>query len=172
VATPGLLGWGSNAVYDSRQQALVVFGSHENGNEVVAYWPASGRHQVMPTPGPRPRGGCYVPFAYHAGLGRSVALVDGKTEPGETLPPWAETWLYDLGRDRWQRVATADLPFAVGMNYNLEYDPTHQLLLLVAAPPGEWIAVWALRLESSCWWAGVFGCSAVGDLGRASRHSA
>jgi hypothetical protein len=142
VATPGLLGWGSNAVYDSRQQALVVFGSHENGNEVVAYWPASGRHRVMPTPGPRPRGGCNVPFAYHAGLGRSVALVDGQTG--------AETWLYDLGRDRWERVETADLPFDVGMDYNLEYDPTHELLLLVAAPPGEPVAVWALRIESSC----------------------
>ena len=40
VATPGLLGWGSNTVYDSEQDALVVFGSHEQGNEVVAYWPA------------------------------------------------------------------------------------------------------------------------------------
>jgi len=33
------------------------------------------------------------------------------------------------------------------MNYNLEYDPNHRLLLLVASPPGEATAVWALRLE-------------------------
>ena len=97
----------------------------------------------MPTPGLRPRGGCNVPLAYHAELGRSVALIDGQTETGTRM---AETWLYDLGRDRWERVATADLPFSVGMNYNLEYDPTHRLLLLVAAPPGEAVAVWALRL--------------------------
>jgi hypothetical protein len=152
VATPGLLSWGSNAVYDSHQQALVVFGSHEYGNEVVAYWPASGRHRVMPTQGLRPRGGCNVPFAYHAELGRSVALIDATTETGA---PKSETWLYDLGRDQWQRVATADLPFGVGMNYNLEYDSIHRLLLLVAAPPGEATAVWALRLESAPWWAGV-----------------
>jgi hypothetical protein len=143
VATPGLLGWGSNAVYDSGQQALVVFGSHDKGNDVVAYWPESGRHRVMPTTGPRPRGGCYVPLAYHAELGRTVALIDGTTEAGATM---AETWLYDLGDDRWQRVETADLPFAVGMNYNLEYDSIHRVLLLVAAPPNEPIAVWALRL--------------------------
>jgi hypothetical protein len=144
VATPGLLGWGSNAVYDSAQQALVVFGSHANDNDVVAYWPATGRHRVMPTPGLRPRGAGYVPLAYHAALGRSVALIDGQTESGA---PMAETWLYDLGRDQWERVATADLPFSVGMNYNLEYDPTDRLLLLVAAPPDEAVAVWALRLE-------------------------
>ena len=32
------------------------------------------------------------------------------------------------------------------MNYNLEFDPRHRLLLLVAAPPGALPAVWALRL--------------------------
>jgi hypothetical protein len=148
VAGPGLLSWGSNAVYDSRQKALVVFGSHERGDQVVAYWPASGRHQVMPTPGLRPPGAGYVPFAYHPGLERSVAVVDRTTPNGTTK---AETWLYDLGRDRWQRHATAELPFGVGMNFNLEYDPNHHLLLLVAAPPGEAVAVWALRLPSSMW---------------------
>ena len=44
------------------------------------------------------------------------------------------------------RVEEATLPFGVGMNYNLEFDSGHLLLLLVAAPPGELVAVWALRL--------------------------
>ena len=149
VAWPGLLSWGSNAVYDSRHRALVVFGSHDRGNEVVAYWPASRRHQVMPTPGLRPPGGANVPFAYYPDIRRSVAVVDRTTDDGATK---AETWLYDLGRDRWQHDATADLPFGVGMNYNLEYDPDHRLLLLVAAPPGEAVAVWALRLRSERTW--------------------
>jgi hypothetical protein len=149
AAARGLLGWGSNAIYDSRQKALVVFGSHERGNEVVAYWPASRRHQVMPTPGERPPGGSSVPLTYDPDLGRSVALVDRTTSDGATT---AETWLYDLGRDRWQHDATADLPFGVGMNYDLEYDPNHRLLLLVAAPPDEAVAVWALRLRSDRTW--------------------
>ena len=44
------------------------------------------------------------------------------------------------------RVEEATLPFGVGMNYNLEFDSGHRLLLLMAAPPGELEAVWALRL--------------------------
>ncbi len=58
----------------------------------------------------------------------------------------AETWLYDFASDAWARVEEATLPFGVGMNYNLEFDPGHRLLLLVANPPDEPLAVWALRL--------------------------
>jgi len=59
----------------------------------------------------------------------------------------AETWLYDLVGDAWTRVEEATLPFGVGMNYNLEFDPGHRLLLLVAVPSDEPLAaVWALRL--------------------------
>jgi hypothetical protein len=36
------------------------------------------------------------------------------------------------------------------MNYNLEYDPGHRLLLLVATPPDEKLpAVWALNLRNA-----------------------
>jgi hypothetical protein len=41
---------------------------------------------------------------------------------------------------------SADLPFAVGMNYDLQYDAGNDLLWLVAAEPGRPVAVWALRL--------------------------
>ena len=139
VADAGLLGWGSNLVYDSRNRALLAFGSHERGNQVAAYEPASGRHRVMPTPGPRQSGSNYVPLAFHPDSGRMVALIDRP-------PDRAETWLYDLAGDTWTQVPEADLPFALGMNYNLEFDPRHRLLLLVAAPPGALPAVWALRL--------------------------
>jgi len=58
LVSPGLLNWGSNTAYDARHKALVVFGSHERGNEVVAYWPSSGRHRIMSTPATRaPRPG-------------------------------------------------------------------------------------------------------------------
>lgn len=144
----GLLGWGTNAVYDSRNEALVVFGSHEERNDVVVYEAATDRHQTMPTPGPRPAGANYVPMAYHPDIGRTVAIIDralaGGTRSGGNMR--AQTWLYDLAEDAWTLVEGAALPFGVGMNYNLEFDPGHRLLLLVTDPPGELVAVWALRL--------------------------
>lgn len=148
VANGGLIGWGNNAAYDSVHRGLVVFGSHKRGNEIVIYEPATGAHRTMPTPGPRPPGGAYVPMAYHEEIGRTVALVDRppKSGPADRRNSHAETWLYDLSRDAWTEVEQASLPFGVGMNYNLEYDPGHRLLLLVADPPGEQVAVWALRL--------------------------
>lgn len=148
VAEGGLSSWGNNLVYDSANRALVVFGGHGMGNDVVVYEPATGRHRVMPTPGLRPPGGRYVPLAYHPGLGRTVALIDRALEAGARgrAKMRAETWLYDLAGDAWTRVEGASLLFAVGMNYNLEYDPGHRLLLLVAQPPGALVTVWALRL--------------------------
>ena len=148
VVEGGLLGWGANAVYDSRNRALVVFGSHEKRNDVVVYEPATDRHRTMPTPGPRPAGANYVPMAYHPDIGRTVAVVDRALEEGirSRGSMRAETWLYDLVGDAWTRVEEANLPFGVGMNYNLEFDSGHRLLLLVAAPPGELVAVWALGL--------------------------
>jgi hypothetical protein len=148
VTRRGLLGWGNNAAYDSRNRALVVFGSHDGRNDVVVYEPATGRHRIMPTPGPRPLGRAYVPMAYHTGTGKIVAVIDRALEDGtrERRRMRAETWLYDLTGDAWARLEEADLPFGVGMNYNLEFDPAHRLLLLVADPPDEPVAVWALRL--------------------------
>jgi len=148
LADGDLLGWGENAAFDTRHDALVVFGSYKRGNDVAVYEPATGRRRVMPTPGVRPPGKNYVPLAYHAALDRVVAVVDRRParKVHDRARMRAETWLYDLGADAWTRVEGAGLPFGLGMNYNLEYDPGDRLLLLVADPPGEPVAVWALRL--------------------------
>jgi len=148
VAAGGLLGWGNNAAYDSQYRALVTFGSHLKGSEVVVYVPETGRHEIMPAPGPRPPGASYVPMAYHPDIGRVVTVVDRAPEDGtrERRAMRAETWTYDVAGDAWARIEAATLPFGIGMNYNLEFDPGHRLLLLVADPPGEAPAVWALRL--------------------------
>ena len=104
----------------------------------------------MPTPGPRSAGAKYVPMAYHPDIGRTVAVVDRALEDGtrDRGKMRAETWLYDFAGDAWTRVEEATLPFGLGMNYNLEFDPRHRLLLLVASPPNEPTAVWALRLSN------------------------
>jgi hypothetical protein len=144
IAGGGLLGWGNNAAFDSQNDALIVYGSHRGGNDIVAYEPATGLHRRMPTPGKRPPGGTYVPMAFHPGIGRTVVLV--QRPPGRDAPSGTtETWQYDYSRDAWTRLERADLPFAIDMNYNLEYDPDHDLLLLVATPPDASLpAVWAL----------------------------
>ena len=149
VAEDGLLGYHNNAAYDSRHRALVVFGSNGDSNDVVIYEPATGGHWVMPTPEPRPPRDQHAPMAYHPDAGMTVVLVDRPREKGRTddrSKMQAETWLYDLGQDAWTRVATATLPFGLGMNYNMEYDPGHGLLVLVADAPGGTTSVWALRL--------------------------
>jgi len=145
----GLLGWTNNAVYDTRYKTLVVFGSKEKSNDVVIYEPATKRHLKMPTPGQRPPRDRHNPMAFHRGLGQTVVLVDrmrGDKQTRDLRRMQTETWLYDLGEDTWTQVKSATLPFGLGMNYNLEYDGLHHLLLLVGNAPGEAVAVWALRL--------------------------
>lgn len=149
VAAPGLLGFHNNAAFDTRHNALVVFGSDENSDAVVVYRPETGTHLRMPTPGLRPPKSQHRPMAFHARLGRTVVLFDhvdrrGGGPGGAT--EWADTWLYDLGADAWTRLASASLPFRLLMNYNLVYDSADTLLLLVANAPDQPTAVWALRL--------------------------
>jgi hypothetical protein len=147
VAGPGLLGYHNAAVYDSTRHALVVFGSHQNANDIVVYEPAEKRHRKMPTPGLRPPKAQFRPMAFHAGLGQTALVFDSPAEqPALPGPGWAETWLYDLGHDAWTRLEDARLPFRVGMNYNMVYDPTEALLLLVAGDAATPTGVWALRL--------------------------
>jgi hypothetical protein len=145
----GLLGYGNNAVFDTLHRALVVFGSNPRSNDVVVYRPATKQQLRMSTPGVRPPRGKYNPMAFHVGIGRTVVLVDRAPEDKLTRDlrkMQAETWLYDLGEDVWTQVRSATLPFGCGMNYNMAYDAAHDLLLLVANPPEEPTAVWALRL--------------------------
>lgn len=149
VAPKGLMGYHNNAVYDSRYKALVVFGSSESSNDVVVYEPATTRHLKMKTPGKRPPADQHNPMAFHAGIAKTAVLVD--RAPTDRPTPelremQAETWLYDLGKDAWTQVESATLPFGCGMNYNMEYDPLHNLLFLVASAPDKPTAVWALRL--------------------------
>lgn len=98
----------------------------------------------MPTPGLRPPGAESAPLVYHPGIKRVVALVERRASGGQSS---TETWLYTTADDIWQRVQTATIPFAIGMNYDMVYDPNHELLVLVANYPKEPVAVWVLRLE-------------------------
>ncbi len=127
----------------------MVFGSVEDSNDIVVYVPATGQHRKMPTPGERPPKDQHTPMAFHPGIGKTVVLVDRKREgvhPRNLSKEQTETWLYDLGNDAWTKVESATLPFGCGMNYNMEYDPGHGLVLLVANAPDAPTAVWALRL--------------------------
>ena len=154
ISREKMLSWGSNAVYDSKHKALIVFGSHRRTNSVVAYWPEDGRHETMPTPGQRPPPGAYFPMCFDPTAGQTVVVADkehrggyGGARPAGT----AGTWLYDLGRDRWTRLPQADFPFPVLMNYNLEHDPAHGVNLLVVCMPDDHgnveTAVFALRVD-------------------------
>jgi hypothetical protein len=120
---------------------------------VVVYRPATREHRKMPTPGPRPPADQHNPMAFDLALGRTVVVVDRvMASPKATnaerrkAPRRAEVWLYDLGADAWQHVPSATLPFGCEMNYNMEYDPGHRVLLLVTGGYGRPTAVWALRV--------------------------
>lgn len=140
ITKGGFFGWHTNCAYDSRNKAVVVFGSNENRNDIAAYVPATGDYKLMPTPGTRPPKDQHTPMEFCPDIGRTVVLVDrieGNTQQ-------TETWLYDLAEDAWTQVNSATLPFACGMNYNLEYSPSQHCLLLVTGPNPT---VWALRLD-------------------------
>lgn len=143
MTTNGYFGWHTNCAYDSKQHAVVVFGSNENRDDIAAYFPKSGKYKLMPTPGVRPPKDQHNPMEFHPDLGQTVVLVD-RVEGGKKE---TETWLYDLGEDSWTQMKTAKLPFACGMNYNLEFDPQSRVMLLVTGGDGTPTRVWALRLS-------------------------
>ena len=95
----------------------------------------------MPTPGPRPPRGSSVPLVYHPQIRRVVALVANPATDA------TETWLYATAEDRWLRVESANLPFDIRKNYQMVYDPRHDLLWLIANRHRDPLAVWALRLQ-------------------------
>lgn len=138
-------GYHNSCAYDTKHKALVIFGTSNSKNDVEVYFPASGRHQLMPTPGVRPPYDQHVPMAFHAGISQTVVIVDRQRDDGKTV---AETWLYDLGEDAWMHLPTATLPFGCGMNYNLAYDSHRNQLLLVTGRNSEPTTVWALKIEN------------------------
>lgn len=150
------MGYHNNGVYDSHNKALVVFGRNGLGNDVLVYRRDEAQLIAMPTPGPRPPKDEHAPMAFHPLLKETVVMVD-RFAPGASrqnrAEGKAETWAYDLVKDSWRRIADAVLPFALGMNYHLHYDPQRNLLLLVTAAPERQTEkgpalpeVWALRL--------------------------
>jgi hypothetical protein len=146
VETKGYLGYHTNSAYDAANEVVVVFGSNENANDVVVYRPGA-EHGVRPTPGVRPPKDQHAPMCYEPRSQRVVVVVDAPEAAERTE---AQTWLYDTAADAWQQLPAATLPFPLGMNYTMEYDPGHGVCLLVARTPGEggWAtAVLALRVE-------------------------
>ena len=153
------IGYHNNAVYDTVHKALVMFGRNGLGNDVLVYRPKDADLVTMATPGLRPPRDEHVPMAFHPKLAESLAVVD-RFPPGTSrqnrAKGRAETWAYDLEADRWRRISGAELPFALGMNYHLHYDPRRDLLLLVTSEPRTDLRVealepgfpeiWALRL--------------------------
>lgn len=136
--------WHNAAAFDSDHDIVVSFGTNKRANDVWQYRPGEDKDRLMPTQGDRPPGADSVPLVYHPGIKRVVALVESRTAGG---PGLTETWLYATADDVWRRVPTANMPFAIGMNYDMVYDPNHGLLVLVANYPKEPVAVWVLRLE-------------------------
>jgi hypothetical protein len=130
------------AAYDSDEDVVVVFGTNQRNDTVWQYRAGDEKGRRMPTPGARPPGDYSVPLVYHQQMRRIVALV-GNRDTGRT-----ETWLYATADDSWTLVASADLPFLIGMNYTAAYDPRHELVLLFANKRDDPPAVWALRLMS------------------------
>ena len=146
VEKKGYLGYHTNAAYDAANEAVVVFGSNENANDVVVYRPGV-EHGVRPTPGVRPPRDQHTPMCYEPVSQRVVVLVDAPDAAERTE---TQTWLYDTAADAWEKLPEATLPFPLGMNYTMEYDPGHGACLLVARAPGEggWAtAVFALRVK-------------------------
>lgn len=149
VAEASLKGYHTNAVYDSTRRLILIAGSQPLRNDVVVYDPALRHDRVMPTPGVRPPPFQHSPMAFHERKGVLVVLVDRILDPAapqDRKHNRAETWLYDASADAWSQVERATLPFALGMNYNMHYDPSFDVVLLVADEPAGATSVWALRL--------------------------
>jgi hypothetical protein len=140
-------GWGhDNCAYDAKHKKLVVFGGNRNSNEIAVYDPAAKTLKLMPAKGARPPADQHNPMEFVPELGETVVLVDRTPKKDKAEKSTTETWCYDLGKDSWRQIKSATLPFACGMNFNLEYDSRHKVLLLVTGGyGGKRTTVWALR---------------------------
>ena len=153
VCDKGAQGWHNNMAYDSKNKVFVVFGAHMNSNDVIQYKPGGGQsaYRIMPTPGIRPPKDQHNPMAFDPESGRTVVLVDRipeRTGDGASAQEArTETWLYDAAADAWTRLEGADLPFPCGMNYNMEYDPGHKVMLLATGDYKRPTTVWALKIR-------------------------
>jgi len=145
IAAASNRGYHTNAVYDSRRRRVIVAGRHDLSNDIFIYDPLTRRDRIMPTPRQRPPKFRHAPMAFHQRKGVMVVLVDHASKVAQRIG--AATWAYDPDVDGWLRIASATLPFSVGMNYNLHYDPLHNALLLVCDDADGVTAVWALKLS-------------------------
>ncbi|WP_275100208.1 hypothetical protein [Sedimenticola hydrogenitrophicus] len=142
IAKKGINAYHTNAVYDPRNDAFIILGTHTSSNAVYLFRNGDRGALEQPTPGLRPPGMESVPAAFHPGVGKTVVLVDSPVgEKGG-----AQTWLYDIAEDRWEQIDEAVFPFKLGMNYNMQYDPIHNQLVLVAGGHEDFTSVWVLRL--------------------------
>ncbi|MCW8889138.1 MAG: hypothetical protein OQL20_00585 [Sedimenticola sp.] len=132
----------TNAVFDSINNAFVIFGGNTLSNSIHVYRHGDERTQEQKTPGIRPVGTQSSPVAFHPGIGKTVVLVDTP----ESVSDGAETWLYDLTSDSWVQMESAFFPFKLGMNYNMQYDTYHNQLVLIASTEEGLPSVWVLRL--------------------------
>lgn len=135
--------WHNTSAFDSDRKIVVTFGAHWRDNSVWQYRIGDKQDRKMPTPGERPPGADSAPLVYHPGIKRVVALVE---RPDVGSLGITETWLYDTGQDSWTKLASAELPFAISMNYQMVYDPNHDLMVLVANAPRDPVSIWVLKL--------------------------
>jgi tetratricopeptide (TPR) repeat protein len=173
----GLLGPDNNMVYDSKHKTLVVFGGVPLSNDVAIYEPSTRRHEIMPTPGLRPPKYRFAPMAFHPRLGKTVVLVERRgPKEQHDRGGTTETWLYDLGSDAWQQVTSATLDYGIYRNYDLQYDPDHDFLLLIPNPYGPsasrrfWLCVFEIRYFTSSISLGLQLLSKNGSSGLYSRR--
>ncbi len=152
IKSKRFFGYHDNCVYDNKEKALVIFGTNQNANDIVIYKPSTGEQFKMPTTGKRPPKDQHNPMCFHEGIGQTVIVIDRTPRKDGAKKSTAETWCYDLASDSWTQIPSATLPFACGMNYNMEYDPNHKVCLLVARVPGKFgstTAVFALKPDPS-----------------------
>lgn len=138
VANSNYNQWATNSVYDSANHAFILYGGNAMKNDVYVYTSGDASTKKMPTiGGERPPAGSSVPLAFHSQIKKTVAVIN--------VGNMAQTWLYDLKKDQWERLE-ADFPFNVGINYNLEYDAVHNVIVFIANPAHEETSVWVLKI--------------------------
>jgi hypothetical protein len=135
--------WHNTSAFDTDRNIVVTFGTNRRDDSVWQYRIGDKKDRKMPTPGQRPPGADSAPLVYHPGIKKVVALVERPNAEGLGV---TETWLYDTKADSWKAAQSAELPFAIGMNYQMVYDPNHDLMVLVANARRDPVSVWVLRL--------------------------
>lgn len=144
---PSVAGWHRKLVFDNYAGQVLSLGHNGGSSDLWSYSPTSVLWQQVKTQTqPLPANGAAIAYDTN----HHVLLYLANDAPNSYSNPSGKsvTYIYSSQNQRWQKLLVRSPPL-YGMNYLMQYDPSHKVFLhFEKAPDSEGrLAVWAFRFQ-------------------------